>query len=234
MPFIDHAVLFEAMSTIEYDDVERNKQSAESVFRHDPTSPTCAVMGVAGLPDQMVQVSQTKLTYPGGKFFDAVAPEGSSANIPGYPSLNFIDYEKIIPQFFNVNLHGITSRAESFTVVARNVWENVETLYESLKNRPIYADYPVQHLVRVTAVSNKYRIIPNVANDQLYRRYGFRNYAEFWQDTSSSLTNHCRTALAIDLEIENIVHIQSLVRYRRSAYGVWYPEWSTEESFVPE
>ena len=57
LPFIDHAVLFEAMSTIEYDDVERNKQSAESVFRHDPSSPTCAVMGVAGLPDQMVQVS---------------------------------------------------------------------------------------------------------------------------------------------------------------------------------
>lgn len=207
LPFIDHAVLFEEMSTIEYEDAERNKQSTESVFRHDPSAPTCAVMGVAGLPDQMVQISCTKLEYTYGKFFEAVAPKGSSASLPGYPSLNFIDYEKIIPQFFNVNLHGITSRTESYTVVAKNRWDNMETLYESLKNRPVYADYPGQHLCRVTAVSNKYRIIPNVTNDQIYRRYGYRNYAEFWQETSSQLNNMCRTVLAIDLEIENIVHI---------------------------
>lgn len=186
------------------------------------------------MPDQMIQVSSYKMKYEEGKYFQAVAPEGSSLTIPGYPSLTFIEYETIRPQYFNVNLHGITSKSESFTVVAKNQWDNLETLYESLKNRPVYADYPVQHLSRVTAVSNKYRIIPQATSDQLYRRYGFRNYAEFWQDTSSSLNNMCRTQLAIDLEIENIIHIQTLVRYRRSAYGIWYPEWSTEESFVPE
>jgi len=91
----------------------------------------------------MIQVSSYKMKYEEGKYFQAIAPEGSSLTIPGFPSLTYIEYETIRPQFFNVNLHGITSKSESFTVVAKNRWDNLETLYESMKNRPVYADYPV-------------------------------------------------------------------------------------------
>lgn len=175
--------------------------------------------------------SKEPMIYENEYTFEGKLIEGTVEHLPGYPSLDFLQFTPRI-DIFSVIIFTSSSNLPSIILDLSQKQADIQELWSSLQDNIVYIDYPIQRLAYVTNISCRYGSV--LPLDEVCLKKGV-DKERYTVEMRTQLDNFYRYRKGINImpEVNIVYHVKPLKTIRRTLKGKYVPDWEAHEIEVP-